>query len=398
MKQSKRSIPQYGTVMRNGQQYYRTRIMDADGKQVSLYAATQKALYQKEIKARKEIETIIFRRNHPTVEEYCQRWMLMHSAKISPATQRGYAACMNEYIVKPLGHMYLTDVTADDIRLAMVPVSKMSAGMYSKVNMLFKSIFYSAERSRLIDYNPSVGISAKGGKPSKKRDALTDDQVNALLKTAKGLPPYVFIMIGLYAGLRREEILALKWDCVFLDVRTPYISVRRAWRCVNNVIQISDVLKTKASRRDIPIPKCLVECLRVAKVASASDYVVANSEGEPLNESQFRRVWKYVDVRSTGERSYYRLVNGQRIKKIIRPRLGSCQKNNPSIVYSLNFHVTPHQLRHTYITNLLYAGVDPKTVQYLAGHENSKTTMDIYAKIKYNKPQELIQVVNAALR
>lgn len=42
------------------------------------------------------------------------------------------------------------------------------------------------------------------------------------------------------------------------------------------------------------------------------------------------------------------------------------------------------------------AGVDPKTVQYLAGHENSKTTMDIYAKIKYNKPEELLGVVNAA--
>ena len=54
-------------------------------------------------------------------------------------------------------------------------------------------------------------------------------------------------------------------------------------------------------------------------------------------------------------------------------------------------------LRHTYITNLLYAGVDPKTVQYLAGHENSKTTMDIYAKVKYNKPEELFEVVNDAL-
>ena len=53
-------------------------------------------------------------------------------------------------------------------------------------------------------------------------------------------------------------------------------------------------------------------------------------------------------------------------------------------------------LRHTYITNLLYAGVDPKTVQYLAGHENSKTTMDIYAKVKYNKPEELFDVVNQA--
>ena len=39
-----------------------------------------------------------------------------------------------------------------------------------------------------------------------------------------------------------------------------------------------------------------------------------------------------------------------------------------------------------------------ETVQYLAGHKNSKTTMDIYAKIKYNKPEELLPVINAALR
>ena len=78
------------------------------------------------------------------------------------------------------------------------------------------------------------------------------------------------------------------------------------------------------------------------------------------------------------------------------PTLGMTQKNQPKIKYTLDFDVTPHQLRHTYITNLLYAGVDPKTVQYLAGHENSKTTMDIYAKVKYNKPEELFGVVNSA--
>ena len=59
------------------------------------------------------------------------------------------------------------------------------------------------------------------------------------------------------------------------------------------------------------------------------------------------------------------------------------------VVYSLDFEVTPHLLRHTYITNLIHASVDPKTVQYLAGHENSKITMDIYAKAKYNRPDEL---------
>jgi site-specific recombinase XerD len=65
-------------------------------------------------------------------------------------------------------------------------------------------------------------------------------------------------------------------------------------------------------------------------------------------------------------------------------------------VYSLDFQVTPHQLRHTYITNLIYAGMDHKTVQYLAGHENSKITMDIYAKVKYSSPDALSSIVNNA--
>lgn len=78
------------------------------------------------------------------------------------------------------------------------------------------------------------------------------------------------------------------------------------------------------------------------------------------------------------------------------PVLGEKAAHNGKVVYSLDFHVTPHQLRHTYITNLIHASVDPKTVQYLAGHENSKITMDIYAKVKYNKPKELIGIVNKA--
>ena len=117
--------------------------------------------------------------------------------------------------------------------------------------------------------------------------------------------------------------------------------------------------------------------------------VIADSEGQPLSYSQFKRVWQYIVVRSTKERTYYKYVNGQSIKYTVQPSLGGHQKNNPNIVYSLDFDVTPHLLRHTYITNLLYAGVDPKTVQYLAGHENSKTTMDIYARVKYNKPEQL---------
>lgn len=396
MGKRKEQVPKYGTVMRKGIQYYRTRITDVDGKRVDLYAETCEELYQKELEARRLVAESVFRKENPTVAEYCEKWLLMQSAKVSSATLNGYVSRMNNYIVKPLGDMYLSDVTADDIRLALIPVSKKSASLYNTVNMLFKCIFYSAERSQLLDYNPAAGISAKGGKPKKEKEALTDEQAKLLLDTVRGLPPYVFIMIGLYSGLRREEALALQWDCVFLDVPTPYISVRRAWRTEHNRPVISTVLKTKAARRDVPIPKCLVDCLREVKETTISEYVIADSKGQPLSYAQFKRVWQYVIVRSTKERTYYKYVNGQSIKTTLKPSLGTHQKNNPNLVYTLDFEVTPHQLRHTYITNLLYASVDPKTVQYLVGHENSKTTMDIYAKVKYNKPEELSGVVNAA--
>lgn len=396
MAKKKQSIPQYATTVIKGVEYYRTRIEDADGKRVTLYARTREELYSKVQAAQKEIADAKFRKENPTVAEYCEKWLLMQSAKVSPATLRGYSNNMKNYIIKPLGDMYMSDVTADDIRLALVPVSKKSAGLYSKINMLLKCVFYSAERSQIIDYNPTAGISAKGGTPAKEKDALTDEQVKILLNTVRDLPPYTFVMIGLFAGLRREEILALQWDCVFLDVPTPYISVQRAWRTEHNRPVISNILKTPAARRDVPIPKCLADRLREVKKNSISQYVIADSNGEPLSNSQFDRLWKYIKVRTAKDRTYYKYVNGQSIKYTVSAELGASSRNNHNIVYSLDFDVTPHQLRHTYITNLIAASVDPKTVQYLAGHENSKTTMDIYAKVKYNKPSELAPIVNDA--
>ncbi len=396
MGRKKKQIPKYGTVTLNGIEYFRTRIEDADGKRVALYAKTAEELYEKVEEAKRQIEEASFRRATPTVAEYCERWLLMQSAHIRTTTLTDYSSKVKNYIVAPLGHMYMANVTTDDVRLALVAASEKSNSVYRSVHMLYKAIFNSAVDSNIIDYSPCERISAKGGKPQKDKEALTDEQIVKLLSAIKGLPPYVFVMIGLYAGLRREEILGLQWDSVFLDGDAPYISVRRAWHSEHNRPVISTELKTKAARRDIPIPKNLAECLREAKSKSTSDFVVANSEGGPLSYTQFKRVWQYIVTRSTKERTYVRYINGQKITKTVTPVLGEKAAHNGNVVYSLDFQVTPHQLRHTYITNLIYASVDPKTVQYLAGHENSKITMDIYAKVKYNKPEQLSAVVNTA--
>lgn len=398
MGRRKKIIPEYGTVTMHGVKCYRTRIQDADGKRVALYASTPEELYEKVEEAKRQIKEATFRRDNPTVKEYCEKWLMMQAAHIRTTTLTDYQSKVKNYIVATLGHKYMADVTPDDIKMALLPASQKSRSVYRSVHMLYKAIFNSAVDSNIMDYSPCERISAKGGKPEKGKEALTDEQIEKLLAAIKGLPPYVFVMIGLYAGLRREEILALKWDCVFIDDDAPYISVRRAWHVEHNRPVISDELKTKAAKRDVPIPPQLADCLRDAKKHSTSDFVIANSEGNPLSYTQFKRVWKYIETRSTKERTYTRYVNGQKIKHTVTPVLGEKAAHNGNVVYSLDFQVTPHQLRHTYITNLIYASVDPKTVQYLAGHENSKITMDIYAKVKYNKPQQLAATVNKAFQ
>lgn len=397
MAKRKMIIPEYGTVIKKGVLYYRTRIKDADGKLVALYARTPEELYNKETIALEQIENATFHRKTPTVAEYCEKWLLMQSVHVRTTTLTDYTSKVRRHIIAELGDKRMGEVSLDDIQLALVSVSKKSASVYKSVINLYKSIFRAAKESRIIENNPTIYLTAKGGGvPQEDKVALTDEQVSRLLDAIQGLQTYVFVMLGLYAGLRREEILALKWDAVYLDAEAPYLTVRKAWHTENNRPVILDELKTKAAERNIPLPDCLSECLKEAKSSSTSDYVIANSDGEPLSYTQFKRLWQYIVTRTAKERSYYRYEDGKRVKHTVTPVLGEKAAHNGKVVYSLDFEVTPHQLRHTYITNLIHSSVDPKTVQYLAGHESSKITMDIYAKVKYNRPDELVRAMGKA--
>ena len=280
-------IPNWSIHVKKGIPYYRIQTYDADGRRFDIYGRSEQEVKQKYLQAQQEIEDAKFRKLNPTVREYSEKWLEMHSALIRPSTLKGYTLAVHKYIINPLGDMY---------------------------------------------------------------------------------------------------------------VETPYLAVRRAWHSDHNRPVVTRDLKTPAAKRDVPIPQSLVDCLREAKEKSNSKYVIADKNGEPLSYSQFNRIWNYIRVRGTHERTLYKYVNGQAIQKKFKPEPGQKCVNRENIVYCLDFKVTPHQLRHTYITNLIHAGVDPKTVQYLAGHENSQVTMDIYAKAKYNRPEELSEVVNGALK
>ena len=375
---------------------FRKRIKGPNGKYIALYAQTPEELTEKIAVVQRQIEEEVYRRENPTVKDYAEKWLTMQAAHIRATTLADYTSKVKIYIIAPLGEKYMAEVTPDDIKLAISKAAEKSASIYRSVQMLYKMIFGSALENRIIDESPCKNLNPKGGRAPKEKTALTDKQVSILLDAIRGLPPYPFVMLCLYAGLRREEALALQWDSVFLEGSAPHISVCRAWHTEHNRPVILTDLKTKASKRIIPIPPQLVDCLKAVKEASQSEYVISNRDGGPLSGTQWARLWKYVTVRSTKERTYTRYVKGQKIKHTVTPVLGERAAHNKTVIYSMDFQVTPHQLRHTYITNLLLSGVDVKTVQVLPGHEHAKITLDIYAHLTYNQPEDLISKVTAA--
>ena len=375
---------------------YRKRIKDADGKYVAIYGKTPEDLTRKLEEAQRHIKTAAYNLEYPTLSMYADRWMAIYLPKVSVGTQTDYRYIIEHFIKAPLGHRRMADITQDDIELALVNVDSKSASVYRKTTMLYKRIFAAAEDSGIIERNPCRKLST-GGVPQEEKVALTNEQISVLLDAISTATTDIvpFVMIGLYAGLRREEILGLLWKNVILDGPAPHICVRTALRWEHNRPVISTELKTPAARRDVPIPPQLVDCLKAHKEGSSSEYVFSGKDGQPKTESQFQNMWESVTSRMVKERTYVKYINGQRMVKTISPQKGEkakCRK----YCYTIDFHVSPHILRHTYITNLLLAGVDVKTVQYLAGHEKAKITMDIYAHLTYNRPEDIISKVNRA--
>lgn len=175
----------------------------------------------------------------------------------------------------------------------------------------------------------------------------------------------------------------------------PLISpVRRALRWEHNQPIVTEELKTKAAKRSVPIPPQLVAYLS-PRVGDPDAYVVG---GAPMSQQRFRNLWRLVERRQTGEITYRKCNKKDKPEKVTINREKGAKSSSASFCYTIDFHVTPHILRHTYITNLFMAGVDLKTVQYLAGHSDPQVTLKVYIHLMQNRPTDLIGKITEAFK
>ena len=183
--------------------------------------------------------------------------------------------------------------------------------------------------------------------------------------------------LGMFAGLRIGEILALRWENV--DLNGKVIKVRNSLSTklnfdnsgqITKTISVLGSTKTESSLRNVPIPNILYE-------------VLLEWHNETILLSKLKNKSKPIYVLGKQTPRTYTSVN-KSFRRFLK-RMGF-DKNN------IHFH----SMRHTYATMLLEKNVNPKIVQFLLGHRSVKTTLEIYNNVEYvNKT--LINIINDAL-
>lgn len=368
-----------------GGQYYRKRIKTPEGKYEDIYAKTQAELAEKVTLRLNQLaaagavppEEIFF-------FEYAAGWYARREPHLSPGMRKMVKHEINDVICPVIGGKRLRDINSDDVAAVMAARAHLSRSAQSKTVQVLRQIFDAALEADVIEKLPTRRLRAEG-KAAAPKKALTEQQAEALLEAVRGLSVEPCVMLGLYSGMRREEICGLLWDAVELDGPAPHITVRRACRWPKNTAgEISDVLKTDAAARTIPIPRQLVQYLHELKDRLPGDElqtrrrcVYGTDTGKPLSLTAFRRRWEAIYHRST--------ASGRALGEKVR---------NHKYSITLDFYPTPHILRHTYITRLILGGVDLKRVQYLAGHADPKVTLQIYTDLMGHAPEDLIADVD----
>lgn len=323
------------------------------------------------------------------VYEYAQTWYKLNTHGLGTKRCEDYQNAINNHICPAIGNKRLDAVTLDD-GLDILRHSPQSKSSQQKIVTTLKRIFKAAADNDLIRRSPFTDLKP-GGKPAAEKEPLTKEQQAALLAAVKGKDVEPLVLLCLYLGLRREEALGLKWDCVYLDAATPYVDVRRALRWEHNKPVLGDKLKSKAAYRKLPIPPLLLAHLRA--LPHKGDFVCHRANGEAHSASSYRRAWEDITEQEIKPVTYKSNRTGE---PVTRELAAGDKVPYRRAVACLDFHLTPHILRHTYITELFTSGADVKTVQYLAGHSSVQITLNIYTHLMANRPEDTAGAVLAA--
>jgi integrase len=330
--------------------------------------------------AQAELNRLLSRRNEGTyidptkmsVAEYLEHWLSVDiDRRVARKTAVRHRQLVQRQIAPRLGHLPMRKLTpvhieafeADLQRSGYVKGRKAGQGLTAQtvlhVHRTLSQALAHAVKTGVLFKNPAEQV--KPPRPPRREIAiLSKAEVATVLKAAG--PLYLPILVGVTTGMRRGEILGLRWSDI--DLKAGRLTVNQSLERLAGKTVFKPP-KTAGSRRTITLPALTVEALSAHRAGQARI-----GAGEPVF-SHGGMPWDPDSL----TKAFDRLVQAVGVRRI-----------------------TFHGLRHTHISHQLMDGVHIKVVSEQAGHANVSITLSVYAAFVPTLQADAAAGVDAWLR
>lgn len=289
---------------------------------------------------------------------------------VSSSSQNAYRSMLNRNILPVFGNRNLRAIRAQEIQAFVNRFSGSSSSHVAVLMACITGIFRSALADQIIARDPTIGLRRPDIAAAPERRALTQAERARIADVAKTHIHGLYLAVMYYLGVRPGEARGLQWGDFDFTAKTVHI--QRDIDYSKRGVAIGE-LKTESSNRIIPLPDELIDILMAHRGCSTP---------------------KPSEFLFTGARSAGALSPGtaKRWWLSLMQACGLCEsipaeESHPShhdLRAKIRATITPHALRHNFITMCWENGLDVFVTMKLVGHADYQTTMNIYTHLGQN--------------
>lgn len=285
-----------------------------------------------------------------TVQEYLEEWVEIHGkANLRPSTFAGYKCHIKNHIVPYIGNIPLKKLTPAmiDHMLKQLSDKGLSTSTCRYAQRILSVAFEAARKYRYIETNPARDILTKFGKDAKTPDPYTVEQMQHLMALGTGNEwEMIFVLSGLY-GLRRNEVLGLRWSNVDLKNKRFSVVEQLLFKLPPGTVIVDEMAPTKSQDRTLPITDVTLPFFIKQQQLQQKQKELAELSGQPYYDNNL------VISKADGSPARADRVTNN-FGQFLR------HQNMP--------HIRFHDLRHSAATNMHELTGDFYTVGEILGH------------------------------
>jgi integrase len=347
-----------------------TAVTLPDGKRRTWVSGTWREAHKKLQAARKAIsEQLPIAPAHLTVGKYLDEWLEVASHNLRPTTTKSYEVVIRCHLVPSFGRIKLGELTPQHIQAHMA--AKRSKGLSARSvqyqHAVLRRALNQAVKWGMVPRNVATLVDVPRA-PRGEMRALTGEQAKELITALEGTALEHLLILALLLGLRRSELLALRWEDVDLEKRK--LRVTGALHRTDNGLERLDT-KTTKSHRAIALPNVAVQLFTTRRKRQIEERLLAGPRWQNTGYIFTSRVGTPIEPRNVN-REFYK----------VRERAGLGD-------------VRLHDLRHSTASILHAYGVPIKLISDLLGHASTRITDEVYTHIFEESKQQVADAIDA---